>query len=196
MTRMDESETLPGREPRVRTGSVDLYAVLLLKLPEGFPGKRLGELLHELVPCDRLGAVVFSDHGDARFHRADEEAQCAPDTIGLADPRLVLSVVRHEIDALVGAVLARDVAEVALDAFLLVDLRNGLIEKVQVSEIGDAMHGPSAELFDRAKILLLHPVREPFHEVVDDPEPVVHDGGADLNARRTQQDKLRRVPPG
>src|ERR1051326_4542902 len=103
MTRMDESETLPGREPRVRTGSVDLYAVLLLKLPEGFPGKRLGELLHELVPCDRLGTVVFSHHGNARFHRADEEAQRAPDTIGLADPRLVLSVVGHKVDALAGS---------------------------------------------------------------------------------------------
>ena len=46
-----------------------------------------------------------------------EKAECAAHTIGLADPGLILTVVRKKIDALVRPVLAGDMAQVTLDAF-------------------------------------------------------------------------------
>ena len=93
------------------------------------------------------------------------------------------------------AVFARDIAKIALDAFRFIDFRDRLVQQVEAAEIGDALKRAAAEVGDRPKPLLLHPVREPLDEVVDQSKAVVHDRGADLDARRAEQDKLCRVPP-
>ena len=95
---------------------MDFNAVFLLKLSQRFPRKRLGKLLHQLVPCDCFGAVVLADHGDAILNRTDEEAEPTADAIVFADAGLGCAVMRCQVDALVSAVLAGNVAEVAVDA--------------------------------------------------------------------------------
>ncbi len=44
-----------------------------------------------------------------------------------------------QVDALMGGVVARDVAEVALDAFLRIDARDGSERKIEILEIGDVL---------------------------------------------------------
>ena len=49
---------------------------------------------------------------------------------------------------------------------------------------------------DAGEAFRIHPVREAVAEIFDDAEAVVHDGGADLQAARAQQQELGGILPG
>src|SRR3989338_5651619 len=100
-----------------------IYPVFVLELSQRFPGQRLGHLIHQFIPGDRFFTVVDADHGDTALDRADDEAEAATDAIFFPDLRLFDRldmpvdpfVLRNEVDALVCAVLASDITEIALD---------------------------------------------------------------------------------
>src|SRR5512140_2571637 len=98
-TACNSVRTTPAPVAGCRRLSMNLDAVFFLELPQTFPCHRLGELFHELVPGDRLPAVVLPHHADALFDRADEEAEGTPDAVLLADARLVRAVHRDKVDA-------------------------------------------------------------------------------------------------
>lgn len=102
---------------------------------------------------------------------------------------------RNKIDALMGAVLARDVAQIALDAFRFIDLGNSFREKVQIAEVGDALQRLSPKIFYRSKSFFFHPVCHSLDQIIDDAETIVHHHCAELNARRTEKNKLHRITP-
>lgn len=110
-----------------------------LKLPQRFPRQRLRKLFHEFVPRDGHRAIVLPYHRDAVVDRTDEETQRASDAIRLANLGLVLPVMGNQIDALMRTIFACDVAQIALDTFRFIDLRDRLCQKVQVAEVGDAL---------------------------------------------------------
>src|SRR3989338_2355391 len=103
---------------------MNVYSVLLLKLPQSFPGQWLWKSLHQLIPRDGFRAVVHPDPGDASFNRADEEAEPAPNAVFFPNLRLIdhhrrtvdLLFLWIDVDALVRAVFARNVAQAALNA--------------------------------------------------------------------------------
>ena len=113
--------------------------MLLLKLPKLLPCQGLRELFHQLIPGDCLGAIVHSYHGDALIHGANEEAERTAHAVALADLRLVLAVMREDVDALMCTILTCDVAKVALNAFGLIYPGGALVQKIEITEICDAL---------------------------------------------------------
>src|SRR3954469_10713941 len=81
-------------------------------------------------PRHRRGAVGEVDHGHAIVDRADQGAEIATDAVVFADLRYRLPgnaagaaadpqfLGRLQVNALMSAILARDVAEVAADTFV------------------------------------------------------------------------------
>jgi len=106
----------------IRTGfhgchSMDFNSIFVLELPQCFPRKRLGHLLHQLVPGQSIGAAVGADHRDTLIDWADDETEPAPDAIGFTDPRLIFFIMRKEVDALMCSVITGNIAKIALNAF-------------------------------------------------------------------------------
>src|SRR2546428_9744103 len=87
-----------------------------------------------ITPTHLRLAVFERDHCDAVVHGADQRAEIAGDAVFLADlgdgfaghsARAEAVAVRvHQINALVRAVFAGDVTEIAADALVIIDARN------------------------------------------------------------------------
>ena len=103
---------------------------------------------------------------------------------------------RLQVDALVGAVLAGDIAEVAADALLVIDAGDALPVEVEVlpllesvdrfaAQVGEGLHSLGVEVGVKAVVHVLH-----------DAEAIVHDGGADLEGGGAEGDELGGVAPG
>ncbi len=100
-----------------------------------------------------------------------------------------------EVDALVRAVPASDVAKIAADAGLAIDACHDAIVQVEVLPLGDPGHGEAAEIFDGAEAFLIHPVAKSIDHVLHDAVAVVHGGSADLHRATAQQNEFRRLAP-
>src|ERR1035441_1294512 len=172
-----------------------------------------------LCPGLGRGAGFNFGHGDAVLHRADEPAKIAADTFRFVDAGnarrwsgapggadgLGLGDRRHgdgggtgrfvEVDALVRAVPAGDVAEVAADAGIAIDAGDDAVVQIEMLPLGDPGNGEAAEIFDCAEAFLVHPVGEAIDHVLHNAEAVVHGGGADLHGAAAQQNELRRLAP-
>src|ERR1700730_1894964 len=132
-------------------------AILLHFLPV-FSHFRLG--LRKLIPGDRGASGRFFDHLDAIFDRTNVEAETAAPAIILADNDLWTradgfsfavgtrvigggrnnrAVRGNQVNTLVRGVIAGDVAEIAADAFRLVNACDGAEGEVEVLEVGDVM---------------------------------------------------------
>src|SRR5208282_301535 len=95
-------------------------------------------------------------HGDAAVHGADNRAEIAAHAVGLAHLRdrfagdaaraEAMAVRRHQINALVGAVLAGDVAKVAADALVVIDPGDALVIEIQRLPLLDGRHGFTHEI--------------------------------------------------
>ena len=107
-----------------------------------FLGRSVAPVVDVLVPGRRREAVVDLDHRDAARHRADDLAEVAADALGLVDDRHAASPLRIRVDALVRAVVAGDHAELAADALVGVDLRDGLVVEVEIAPLGEAAARP------------------------------------------------------
>src|SRR6185369_16158850 len=67
-----------------------------------------------------------------------------------------------DMDALMRAISACNVAQVAADAFLLVDMCNNLVIQIQMFPFSDAINRESAKILQRRKPLGPHPVLQAF----------------------------------
>src|SRR5512140_2203972 len=108
---------------------------------------RLATRLLKLPPTHRRTPSFLLHHRDASRHWADQRTQVAADALVVNDVRYVLRwCARAQIcrrpwrdrDALMRAILARDIAQVAADTFLVIDLGDDLVIQVQVAPIHDA----------------------------------------------------------
>ena len=134
-------------------------------------------------------------HGDAVRHRADMLAEITADAFLVNHAVLPLAVDPERGNGLVGGILARDMAEAAFDAEILVDCGDDLVVHVEVLPVRDIGHRLAAEILDPGIALAVHPVRQPVDHVVDDLEAVMHGGGADLHRAGAERHELRRVAP-
>src|ERR1051326_2696678 len=107
---------------------------------------------------------------------------------GLHGSRRRLSV---EMNALVGAVPTRHIAQIAADAFIAIDARDDFVIQIQVLPIGDLGQRETSKVIHRPKALLVHPVAEPVDHVLDDAEAVVHGCRAYLDCAAAQEAQLR-----
>src|SRR5438477_2104695 len=94
-----------------------------------------------LAPAHLWFAVADRDHRDAFIHGTHQRAEIATDTILLAHlgnrfarnttGAKAVTIGIYQINALMRPIFAGNVAEVAPDAFVVVDARHALIVKVQ-----------------------------------------------------------------
>src|SRR4051812_47675943 len=174
----------PARTSRIRSPSMSTSAgkvsVAVTTVPFRISMLRSHSLRPRLPRFPRVHAV----HRDAVLHRADEPAQVASDALLLVhardSPQRRVSIRRLHgvefrnrrdghagrprrpvhVDALVRAVPTRDIAEVAPDALLLVNLGDDLIIQVEVLPLRDLRQREPAEILDGREPLLVHPVPE------------------------------------
>jgi hypothetical protein len=148
-------------------------------------------------------ALVLVDAGDPRRRRAPVRSlrriqlrdRCHRDPRAACRFHRLRHCVPLDMDALMRAVPARDVTQIAADAGIAIDARDDLIVQVEMLPVRDRRQTASAEILDRGKALLVHPVAQPVDHVLHDPEAVVHRRRAHLHGPAAEQDELRRVAP-
>src|SRR5271165_4553549 len=132
--------------------------------------------LGDLRPGNRLAPRWFLHHTDAVFHGANVIAEAAANTILLAHvnagarvhgfflairPHVIrlwlndMAIFVHQVDALVGRVVASDVAKIAADALLLVDARDGTKRQVKMIEVRDAVQTAAGHVGNICKSLFV-----------------------------------------
>src|SRR5579872_5260944 len=100
-----------------------------------------------------------------------------------------------EVNALMRAIPAGDMAKIAADALLLVNARNDLVIKIEVFPFRHAIERQPAKIIDGVEALGTHPALEALGHVFDNAITVVHNRGADLDRARAKQNELRGVAP-
>src|SRR6266702_3843581 len=145
----------------------------------------------ESVPSHLGRAIAEGNHGDAIVHRADNRAEIATDTIffanfgnrfaGDASRAEAVAVRVHQVNALVSAVFAGDVAQIAADAPLVIDPGDPLIVQVQGFPVLQRRHGLAHKFRHAPESIGVQVIVQSLDHVLHDAEAVVHDGGADLH---------------
>ena len=159
-----------------------------------------------LFPGHRRQAGVDFLHRDAAVHGADERAQIAAYTFLFDDSRdvnfhavgivfAVGVVLRGAFDALVRAVFAGDVTELAADAKAGVNFGDDFVIQVEVAPIHYVGDRAAAEIFGGAVAVVVHVGGEAVGHIFDDAKTVVHGRGADLHAGGAEGDVFRGVLP-
>src|SRR5471032_3407458 len=100
-----------------------------------------------------------------------------------------------QMDALMRAIPARDVAEIAANALVAIDPRYDLVVQIQVLPIRDLRQRQPAKFLDGAESLFINPVAQPSGHVLHHAKAVVHGRRADLHRAAPHQDELRRLSP-
>ncbi len=100
-----------------------------------------------------------------------------------------------QMDALVGAVPAGDVAEIAADAFFGMNAGDDLVVQVQMFPLGDFRNRVTEEIADRRKAFCVHPIAQPIDHVFHDAVAIVHRGGTHLHRTAAEQDELGGLAP-
>ena len=96
---------------------------------------------------------------------------------------------------MVRGVAAGDVAQVAANAFLLIDARDRLEGQVKILEVRDALQASPDDIRNVRESLLVHPVGQALAQILDDAEPVVHHGGTNLETAGTEEQELSCILP-
>src|SRR5581483_1749174 len=130
-------------------------------------------------------------HGDAIIHRTDQRAKVAANAIILTDlrnwfawhaPRTeAIAIWVHQINALVRAVLARDVAKIAANALVVIDSRNALIVQIERFPFLERGNRQPAKLRDRSKPLGRQIIVQTLDHVRHDSKTIMHYRRADLH---------------
>ena len=87
-------------------------------------------------------------------------------------------------------------AEATFDAFFLIDDGQGFVIEIQLVPVGNIANGFAAEIVQRAKSFIIHPVAQPIDHIVDDSEAEAHRCRANLHAAATQCNVFSRIAPG
>src|SRR5690242_10127275 len=88
--------------------------------------------LLEFLPIKIFGSFSLLHHGDAAIDGADQLAQIAPYTLNFLNDISIVGMPGCQADRLMGCVLARYVAESAVDAFIRIDISHDVVVEVQV----------------------------------------------------------------
>ena len=93
---------------------------------------------------------------------------------------IFLTIASHRVrfDALVRAIFAGHVAQLATDAEVLSDVRDDFVIQIQIAPILHIGHGTSPKILDGAKSVVVHICGEAIDHVLYDAEAVVHRCGA------------------
>src|SRR5215813_11819798 len=122
------------------------------------PGsRRRSGARYALAPGLGPRALVDPRHRDAAVDRAHERAQVAAHALVLVHDRRLARARDHGLDALVRAVLAGDVAQIAVDALGRIDARYDLVVEIEVAPVGDLVLEHAGELAHRRVAALAHP---------------------------------------
>src|SRR5262249_55863894 len=97
---------------------------------------------------------------------------------------------------LMTAVFTSDVTKPTVDAFLLIDMRNDLIIQVEISPRLDSRDREPADFADRPISLLDHPALEAALDLLADPKPEMHHGGANRKGAAPEKKEFDGVLPG
>ena len=142
----------------------------------------------------RRYAVLF--HGDAIGDGAHELAEVAAYAFLFFDGVGVVGLAIFEGNGLVAGVFAGNVAETAVDAFVLVDVGDVVVVDVEVFPMGEGGHALANKISGGGETFFVHPVAEPFAQVFDNAEAMLHGGGAHLYAGAAEEHKFYRIFPG
>src|ERR1700733_9921738 len=99
------------------------------------------------------------------------------------------------MNALVRAIPAGDVAEIATNALLGMDARHDAVIQIQVLPLRDPRQGEAAEAVEVGETLLIHPIREAVGHVLHNAVTIVHGGGTHLQGATPEQNELGSFPP-
>src|ERR1700678_2746967 len=99
------------------------------------------------------------------------------------------------MDALVRAIPARDVAQVATDALIWVDARDDLVIQIEMLPLSDLGNRKAAKIADGGEAFFIHPIGEPVDHVFYDAIAVMHRGRAYLHRTAAEQDELGGFAP-
>src|ERR1035437_10219670 len=100
-----------------------------------------------------------------------------------------------DADGLMRCIFAGNVTKSAMNAFILVDVGNMMVVDVEVFPMGKCGHTFADEIINSGKAFFIHPVIEPFAEVFNYAEAMLHGGGANLYIGSTEKHKLHRILP-
>src|SRR5438874_885617 len=138
------------------------------------PGGQFAGAGGVLLPRD--GWIVVGDlpHGNAVLNGANQRAEIAPNA-GLFDDLdhwTTFPVSRFSSleppDRLMRAILARRPAQLALNAFVLIDVSQQMIVEIEIFPLRDARQPAAANVGERAVAAFVHPVRQAVNQVFDD----------------------------
>src|SRR5262249_24569011 len=158
----------------------------------------------QLLPAHRRASGCHLGHGDAAGHGADQCAQVAAYALVFQNmrdmfcqypvPQVAVGSFLHA-DALVRAIFACDVAEIAANALFGIDLGHDLVVQIEVAPVVHARHRLTHDVHDGAEALFFEIIFEAFDHVANDTEAVVHGRSADLDGGGSQQHELYSVAP-
>src|SRR5882672_4683052 len=144
-------------------------------------------------------------HGDAIVHRTNKRTKVAPHTILLAHlgNRFAWNAARAEtlavgidqIDALMRAILASDVAQIAADAFIVINAGHAFVVEVERFPFLQRRHRLAGELGDAFESFGIKIIVKTLDHIFHDAEAIMHYRGAHLHADRAEGDELGSVAP-
>src|SRR2546422_10082475 len=113
-----------------------------------------------LLPRDRRVVIRHALHSNAVLHGTDRRAEIAAHA-GLFDDLDNRSAIvpRQAPDRLMRAVLARGPAQLALDAFVLIDVGEQMVVEIELLPLRDSGQSAPPHVGERAMPALVHPVR-------------------------------------
>ncbi len=151
--------------------------------------------------------ILDFNHGDAIVNGAHQRAQIATHAIVLANFRQYL--VRHtawtkinantfgrqQINALMRAIFARDVAQITANAFVVINARHALKVQVKVLPLVHIAYALANKFSQALHAFAVKVGAEAFIHVLHNSKSVVHDGGAHLHIGGAKSHELCRVAP-
>ena len=148
-----------------------------------------------IFPVDVFGGYAVFFHGYAIGDGAHELAEVAAYALFFFNGVGVIGFAIFEGNGLVGGVFAGNVAETAVDALVLVDVGDVVVVDVEVFPMGEGGHALANEIGGGGETFFVHPVAEPFAQVFDNAEAMLHGGGANLYAGASEQHEFGCIFP-
>src|SRR5207302_7255215 len=138
-------------------------------------GRKLSLPRSIVLPAYGRVVILHLSHRNTILHRTHGRAQIAAHA-GLLDDlhhRTTFPVSRFPSqtpNGLVRSVLTRRPAQLALDALVLIDVGEQVVVEIEILPLRDAGERAAADVRERASPSLVHPVRQPVDQILDDAE--------------------------
>ena len=160
-----------------------------------------------LAPSHRLGFAGDFHHRYTLVHGTDEAAEIASDAVRLTHDRNGLAwhaawaisdacgLRIEQINALMRAIFARDMAEVASDAGVVVDAGHAFEVEIQILPFVKRGDGSTDKSIGGVHVFAVEVGVKTIDHALHDPESMVHNGSADLDRSRAEGHELCRIAP-